>query len=107
VAATFSIRVSTLDGVAHVHLVGEIDLAAKADVRTRVAAALDEAAVTSVVIDLAEVSFLDSSGIGTLIACKRAADESGTALHVVGAQGQVANVLSLTGVGPMLAAPEA
>jgi anti-sigma B factor antagonist len=105
VAASYSIRVSTHDGVAQVHLAGEVDLAAKPDVRLRVSGVLDDPGVTSVTVDLSDVSFLDSSGIGMLIGCKRMADESGKSLYVIGAQGQVANVLDLTGVGPLLAAP--
>jgi len=49
------------------------------------------------------VSFLDSSGIGALVQCKRLAADAGKHIRVIGAAGQVADVLNLVGVTAFLA----
>ena len=98
----FTLRESQSDGVAQLNLGGELDLAAKPAVNELVRRRLADAAITRLVIDLTEVTFIDSSGIGTLIGCRNLADRSGKALQVIGAQGRVARVLDLTGVGDLL-----
>jgi anti-sigma B factor antagonist len=98
----FTIRESRTDGVVHIRLGGELDLAAKAAVTDIVRRSLADAAITRLVLDLAGVAFIDSSGIGTLIGCRNLADRLGKTLHAVGAQGRVAEVLDLTGVGDLL-----
>lgn len=98
----FTIRESHIDGVAHVHLGGELDLTAKQAVSELVSRRLADAAITRLVIDLAGVTFIDSSGIGTLIGCRNLADRVGKSLRAIGAQGRVAKVLDLTGVGDLL-----
>jgi anti-sigma B factor antagonist len=103
VPASFGVSVSTEGAIACVRLTGEIDLQAKPRVRADIGTALSDPAVASIVVDLTEVTFLDSSGISALIGCRRMADERGKALRVIGAQGQPATVLALTGVGPLLA----
>ena len=53
-----------------------------------------------IVIDLAELTFIDSSGIRSLLDTKRRAEEQGLDLVVrVPENGQVRQVLELTGVG--------
>ena len=98
----FTIRESQSDGVAQLHLGGELDLTAKPAVSDLVSRRLADAAITRLVIDLAGVTFIDSSGIGTLIGCRNLADRAGKSLQAIGAQGRVARVLDLTGVGDLL-----
>jgi anti-sigma B factor antagonist len=76
---------------------GEIDLATVDQLATEIAAAV-RADATGVIVDLDGVTFLDSSGIGALLAGRKAADESGKSFHVTGANGIVREVLDLTGV---------
>jgi anti-sigma B factor antagonist len=57
-------------------------------------------------VDMAEVTFLDSTGIRALVQGYRTAQTRGSGLYVVGAQQWVAKVLEVTGVGPLLAPPE-
>jgi anti-anti-sigma factor len=54
--------------------------------------------VTAVVVDLAGVQFLDSSGIAVLLKGRRLADERGAAYRVAGAHGMVKRILELSGV---------
>jgi anti-sigma B factor antagonist len=98
----FILRESQSDGVAQLHLGGELDLAAKSAINDVVSRRLADAAITRLVIDLAGVTFIDSSGIGTLIGCRNLADHAGKTLQAIGAQGRVARVLDLTGVRDLL-----
>jgi anti-sigma B factor antagonist len=98
----FTIRESQHDGVAEVHLGGELDLTAKPAVHSIVSRHLNDETITGLVLDLADVTFIDSSGIGALIGCRNLAAVVGKPLRAVGAQGRVATVLDLTGVGALL-----
>lgn len=95
-----------------VEVSGEVDL----HTAPRLRAALDDAvaAVTppaqapagragAVLVDLAGVSFMDSTGLGELMAAHKALDRAGGRLHLVVAAGRVARVLSLTGLDEVLA----
>lgn len=52
--------------------------------------------VGRIVLDLADVEYLDSSGIGTLVALKTSAVNSGCRMELVNASPQVAEVLRIT-----------
>ena len=85
-----------------VKLSGEFDMAGCADFEAAVRA-LGADALRKVVIDLAELTFIDSSGIRSLLDSKRRAEEHGMALVVrIPAAGQVRQVLELTGVDHVL-----
>jgi anti-sigma B factor antagonist len=78
-----------------VDVAGEFDFG----VAPQVAASVDElldAGVALVVIDLRRLSFLDSSGVHTLIAAHHAAERSGATLFLVRGQANVHRVLTLT-----------
>ena len=87
-----------------VALSGECDLA----VRTELATALRNAVARSavVVVDLAELEFIDSTGINEIIAAHHAAARRRGAVYVRNGCGPVAAVLAVTGVGTLLAMPE-
>jgi anti-anti-sigma factor len=87
-----------------VRVAGDIDLST-AD---KLGEALEDAVGRSreVRVDLAEVTFLDSTGIRALVQGYRAAQGRGSQFYVVGAQQWVAKVLEVTGVGPLLAPPD-
>jgi anti-anti-sigma factor len=54
------------------------------------------------VVDLADVTFLDSVGIVALVTAHKKAAAAGQTLTVVNPRGVVRRVLDLTGVFPML-----
>lgn len=95
-------EVTATDGPGHVRVVlaGECDLA--------VSARLTEALLTAVrqsplvVVDLAALDFLDSSGVHGLVTAHHAACDRGGRVEVVNPAGHVATVLDVTGVGPLL-----
>ncbi|WFE20333.1 STAS domain-containing protein [Solwaraspora sp. WMMD937] len=61
---------------------GELDLATAGEVRDAVTALLARSAPERIVLDLTCVSFIDSTGIGSLVACHQAAGVSGSRLEL-------------------------
>lgn len=85
-------------GVAVLAISGAMDLDAVDHLDDVIGEAVSAAGTTEVVVDLASVDFLDSSGIAILLKGRRAADAGGVAYRVTGASGMVRQVLDLTGV---------
>lgn len=83
-------------------LAGEIDLCCMPELRAALEA---EAAThsTMLIVDLSEVTFIDSSGLSVLIGCWRKMREQGKKLAVVGAQGEVLEVFRLTRLDDLIA----
>jgi anti-sigma B factor antagonist len=82
---------------------GEVDLASAPRLATALANVLACPGVTTVVVDLAGVTFLDSSGLATLVTAWHDAQEAGVALRLTPtARPHVAQVLSITGVDELL-----
>jgi anti-sigma B factor antagonist len=86
-----------------VALAGECDLAVRDQLTWVLEAAVDTAKI--VVVDLADLQFLDSSGVHGLVTGHHAALKKGTRLYVINAGGPVAHVLDITGVGDLLRPP--
>jgi anti-sigma B factor antagonist len=86
-----------------VALAGECDLSVSGELTSALLGALGEG--REVVVDLAALQFLDSSGVHGLVTAYHAAKKDGVPLRLVNAGGVVADVLDLTGVGELLAAP--
>ena len=57
---------------------------------------------TEVIIDLAHLLFVDSSGLGTLVACWRRAEQEGAALSIRNPRDDVALSLEITGLDQIL-----
>jgi anti-sigma B factor antagonist len=85
---------------------GEIDLAGIGTLREAITTAVERDGVRRLTVDLGAVTFLDSSGIGTLVFGRNLAIRRGAALWVVNATGMVRTVLELTGVLPILSHPD-
>lgn len=99
----FEATTSVGTAAATVTLAGECDLSVRDELTAALAAAIDRSRV--VVVDLAGLTFLDSSGIHGLVMAYHAAQDAGVKLYVVNARGVVAELLGLTGVADLLRAP--
>ncbi|MCW2792264.1 MAG: anti-anti-sigma factor [Nocardioides sp.] len=90
-------------GAAVLRLEGRLNMVAASRVRSAIEEAVDGGR-PRVVVDLTEVTFMDSSGLGALIAgLKRARQASGD-LRITGVSPQVATVLQLTNLDRVLRA---
>ena len=82
-------------GPAVVHLAGRLDLLSAGEVKERLAQAVADGH-RRLVVDLQDVIFLDSSGLGALISGLKAARVAGGDLRLARAGEQVQLVLRLT-----------
>jgi anti-anti-sigma factor len=97
----FAVAAQRHDAVATVVATGEIDLATA----PRLSAALRAATVDAdlLVLDLAAVTFIDSTGIRTLLEADGHAADSGCRLVLLVCEGPVKRVLALCGLDRRLA----
>lgn len=79
---------------------GELDIATAGHLKSVLCPLL--AGGRPVVLDLAGVSFIDSSGLATLMAAVRAADADGGELAIRAASASVLRVIEVSGLGPEL-----
>ena len=86
---------TTPEGVVVLMLDGEFDLAAAPAVRERLAAAL-AAGARAIVLDMAEVTFVDSSVLRELLRAESAQRENGVPLALAALRAPVARLLELT-----------
>jgi anti-anti-sigma factor len=85
-------------GVLEVLLRGEIDYTNAGPVTDEVRQAVDRDRPVAVEVDLREVTFLDSSGIGVLISAMKAARAAGADYRVLGPNPKVLAQLEITGL---------
>lgn len=98
---SLTINTTAPEGARLVSVSGEVDVSNASELRDAIDAALSEG-VSSVSVDISDVSYIDSTGIGVLVgAAHRAADE-GIAFSVANPQRNVARILSLMGMGEEL-----
>lgn len=83
-----------------VSLSGECDLSVRADLASALADAVNRSG--TVVVDLSELTFLDSGGIHEIVTAYHAARGRGGRLYLRNASGVVEAVLEVTGIGKLL-----
>ncbi len=98
------VDVRVADGRARVTVVGELDLANQGQFSAALGRARD--AASNVLVDLAGVTFMDSSAMNALLSASEASRVAGHAFAVVGATPPVRRLFELVGFGHMLSAEE-
>ena len=92
-----SITTKESDGTSLVSVVGEVDVSNAGELREAVDAALARAP-KKLEVDLADVAYIDSTGIGVLVCASHRADPAGCDFEVTNPQANVRRVLGLLGV---------
>jgi anti-anti-sigma factor len=91
-----SVTVRRERGVVIAEVTGDIDVSTVSGLRERL---LELAASGQpLIVDLNQVSFIDSAGLGVLVAANRRASEHGGSLHAVCSRTPTRKLLWLTGV---------
>lgn len=88
---------ATTGGVTRLEVSGELDVQTSPALRDRGVALLDAGAHT-VEIDLAGVTFIDSTGLGALVSLQKRCRTAGGSLVVTGCRGPVERLMALTGL---------
>ncbi len=81
---------------------GEVDMASSAALDNAIREAVTAPGVKRVMVDLSKVTFLDSTGINTLVQGHQRATDRDITLHVVNPSRMALRVLDLTGVREFL-----
>jgi len=97
----FSIRRSHRDGIAHLTLVGELDLATVSTFEQAFDEAFGDDATKLIVVDLTELEFMDSTGLHRLLQMS-AACEDADRLRVISGSGALMRLFEVTGAGDRL-----
>jgi anti-sigma B factor antagonist len=100
-----TIEVTTTDSTARVTAAGEIDSTSAPVLRERLEALL-EGGIEGFVVDLVQVTFLDSAGLCVLAAAHRRSAELGVRMQVVAASRAVIRPLQITGLWSLLEASQ-
>ena len=93
------------DGRAVIKPVGRLNMAAAPSLSTTIAEVIDGGRA-SIVIDLSETSFIDSSGLGALVASLKKCRQAGGDLRLAAPTEQVVTALELTNLIRVLAPSE-
>ena len=93
-----SLTVYDVDGTRIIHAKGEIDMATA----PQLAAVLAQCGITSVCVDLTDVTFMDSSGLGVLLRAHKRAAERNVELMIANAAPNVMKVLEITNLDHVL-----
>jgi len=99
--ARLHLRVDRVDDDPCLWVAGEIDLATAPELVEQ-ATALVADGPARLLLDFAEVSFLDSSGVAALVSIQQRAATHGTGLAVRGVAGQIRSVLEMTRMGEIM-----
>jgi anti-sigma B factor antagonist len=98
-SSNYDIDVTTEAGALVVTVAGELDLSARTGLADEVVRHLTATAdPTRLALDLGDVTFCDSSGLGALLDIRRAAGEAGVEMVLQNVPPPVARVLDLTDV---------
>jgi anti-anti-sigma factor len=93
--ADFRIDSRDQDGVTHVALAGEFDLAAIEEFESAIEQ-LEADQPAAMVIDLSELRFMDSSGLRALVMADQRAREAGRRLAIVPGRSTIRRVFEIT-----------
>jgi anti-sigma B factor antagonist len=93
--------VDQADGSATTRLSGDLDIVTSDEVRRDLTGLLD-AGHLALALDLSDVGFVDSSGLGVLVAIHRHAESSGGSFVVRSVPPQVQRLFEITRLGDLL-----
>jgi anti-anti-sigma factor len=97
----FDIRVVHTGQGTHISPTGELDIATTPSLEQAITEATSERGA-SLVLDLRELTFMDSTGLRTLAQTNARAESDGFSLSIVRGPRQIERVLEISGLGALL-----
>lgn len=91
----FAVRVHVQNEIARIAVSGDLDLYSAPDLQARIAE-WSRPAVAGIMVDLRDVTFIDSAGLRVLLGSKTRAERAGHRFFVVGASDAIRRVFELT-----------
>jgi anti-anti-sigma factor len=98
----FSFAEARREGVAELALTGDLDMSATFRLEPALDRVFDAGDVRELVLDLDGVTFVDSSGLGLMLATYERSREAQTRMAIVRARPEVQRVFALAGVEGLL-----
>ncbi len=95
-------RTETAPGTVVLAIAGEVDICNARGLREEIGTILAESAVRRLTLDFAALDYLDSSGVGALVAGLRLAENRRVGFTVVNPRREVLRALTILGLGPAL-----
>jgi anti-sigma B factor antagonist len=95
------IHVRDDDGVTVIAPAGPVDVAASLELRDALAVPISQHGAR-VLVDLTDVTLVDSSGVGIFVTAHRSAEAAGASFALAGAQGPVGRVFEMTRTNKLL-----
>ncbi|MDT4893318.1 MAG: hypothetical protein QOE97_2353 [Pseudonocardiales bacterium] len=96
--AAFAYRIDDADEITVLVLTGEIGLESSDELTTAGLDAIAAGSAEQIVIDLAGVTFIDSTGLGALVVIRKAALAAGRRIGVSNLPPRIAKLLAITGL---------
>jgi anti-sigma B factor antagonist len=91
----FSVQTRTEGNAQVIAIEGEVDLKTSPQLRDELLEVVGQAP-EKIVVDLSQVRYMDSSGVGTIVEAKRRADSNGATILLAGLQPRVRSVFEIT-----------
>lgn len=85
------------DRIGEVRLVGDIDVFASPEVKSTLVAAIKDGQEL-LIVDFAKVSYIDSTGLGALVAALKAARDRGGTIAIACKDPQIRRIFDVTGL---------
>ena len=98
---TFDLRVVRDERSVHIVPCGELDIATTPELEQVLREATADG-VTEIVLDLRELTFMDSTGLRALAQANWRAEECGVTLAIIRGSPQIERVLEISGLGTLL-----
>jgi anti-anti-sigma factor len=98
---SFELRVVRNGRTTHIAPCGELDIATTPELEQALTDAT-ASAMAEVVLDLRELTFMDSTGLRALAQANTRADDAGVALSIIRGPRQIERVLEISGLGALL-----
>jgi anti-sigma B factor antagonist len=103
--ADLDVEIQAHPGQAILVLHGELDLETKAQLQDEAIEQLGVPGLATLGLDLADITFLDSSGVSVLVELRNQAQERGIDVEIVAVSRRVARVLTIVGLAKSFGIP--
>lgn len=91
------IKIDQSDGLCVIALAGEVDVYTAPQLKERLIESI-EGGCTNILVDLEQVGFIDSSGLGVLVGALRRVKENSGAIRLVCSRENVLKIFRITGL---------